>query len=354
MPVLPPRYLVPPVGVRTRKQDPSGNPTRRDPETGPYGVFIQDNELLARPCPIRDVSVYRPYWHRATNQLRLILWGSDQDRITAADILDSLNIEIDARSFEWDHGLGTGFIEVANWYKAGEQLRLALRDVHIYQSTARFEDVRDFIWERIQINNYPTEWRVTRQEFEAQIHRTAQFYTTLIQENEEDSDDGTFYELEIEDGRGHEELAAQLGESPSPPPIYDLPPPYTPRTRGAERSSSASTGLPRQSQVGPEVQNRLNMFRERQPLRRHRESLRAGVAGRPRPGLRPASIFPAPSFRRQVLPRRANNPQQRRPPRRERGRQDGELTSGSISARPSQQRVILGESSRMRQWLNLR
>ncbi|KAE8423651.1 hypothetical protein BDV36DRAFT_279163 [Aspergillus pseudocaelatus] len=218
MPVLPPRYMVPPIGFRTEKQDSLGNTTRRDPDTGPYGVFIENNELLARPCSVHDVSIYRPYWHRATNQLRLLLWGNDQYRIAAADILDSLNIEIDVQASAWDHGLGTGFIEVTNWMKAGDQLRLALRDVHIYGSTARFEDVRDFIWERIRINNYPAEWRVTRQEFEAQIQSTAQFYGTYRRENRMDTDDGTFYELEVENGRGHEELAEQLGETCIYPP----------------------------------------------------------------------------------------------------------------------------------------
>ncbi|OJJ66318.1 hypothetical protein ASPBRDRAFT_200952 [Aspergillus brasiliensis CBS 101740] len=247
MSVLPPRYLVPPVGVRTEKPDESGNLTRRDPDTGPYGVFIENNELLALPCPADHVPAYGPYWHRATDQLRLLLWGSEEDRITAADTLDSLNIEIDVQSTEMRQPLGTGFIEVDNWRNAGSQLRLALRDLHVYRSTARFEDVRDFIWERIQRNNYPTEWRVTRQEFEAQIQNTTNYYNALRERDGLDNEDGIFYELELEEGRRHEELAEELGQSP--PPAYDLPPPYihsetffeTPRSADGSRDRPTPT-----------------------------------------------------------------------------------------------------------------
>ncbi|PYH99033.1 hypothetical protein BO71DRAFT_477773 [Aspergillus ellipticus CBS 707.79] len=170
-----------------------------------------------------------------------------------------------------------------------------------------------------------------RLEFEAQIQNNTNYYNALRERDGLDNEDGIFYELELEEGRRHEELAEELGQSP--PPAYDLPPPYI--HSGAER---AITRLP----IG---EGRLAQLLQRHSSR-HREARMVRVTGQPRP--RPAAILPAPSFRVDPILRR-------RPIRRDRPRrQDRSLGSGSPSRNSSHRHAAQGPSSGMRHWVNFR
>lgn len=133
MPVTVPRYFPPPRGHRTRREG-RGGYTRRDKEEGPYGLFIEHDEYDGA-IPLNeydDISSIEPIWQRAGDSIHMVLWGNRGEREIAVIELRHLNMQINA--ITGNFGLGT--IETKNWYNAGEQLFKALRDFHMYGSTA--------------------------------------------------------------------------------------------------------------------------------------------------------------------------------------------------------------------------
>lgn len=196
MATLPPDYLPPPNGLRLRYDAGPEGFTRRNPDTGPYGVFISYQAERVSACRPVDVHHYRPFWNRATPHIERVLWGSENEREGARIQLRAINEEIQIKNLrEFSTLPGEGGIEVENWYKAGHQLKLAVRDALYYNSTARYEDIRDFVWERIQNRHYPNNWRVNRSDFEQKVgwHRRS---TTLNREI--DTDDGAYAEQQLQ------------------------------------------------------------------------------------------------------------------------------------------------------------
>ncbi|KAL4919587.1 hypothetical protein BDW62DRAFT_209554 [Aspergillus aurantiobrunneus] len=88
------------------------------------------------------------------SNISTLLWGSCMQRREVKGQLQRLNFYKFSRS-------SVGWIEVENWWNAGDQLEKAVRDYHIYGSTAYFKDVQDFIWECIHNIKYPSSWRNT-------------------------------------------------------------------------------------------------------------------------------------------------------------------------------------------------
>ncbi|QRD92159.1 hypothetical protein F9C07_2048604, partial [Aspergillus flavus] len=119
------------------------------PTAGPYGIFIRSESQSSLRCHVDDVDHYRSYWEEATGSLRDLLWGSSEARRRAVRKLESLNRRISRSNRNHNHDPGTAVIKIANWRNAGEQLDLSVRDYYYFYSTARFEDVQDFIWERV-------------------------------------------------------------------------------------------------------------------------------------------------------------------------------------------------------------
>jgi hypothetical protein len=133
MPVTIPRYFPPPRGHRTRREG-LGGYTRRDKEEGPYGLFIEHDDTDGA-IPLNeydDISSIEPIWQTAGASVNMVLWGNRPQREMAARELRHLNMQINAITGNF----GLGLIEINNWYNAGEQLFKALRDFHMYGSTA--------------------------------------------------------------------------------------------------------------------------------------------------------------------------------------------------------------------------
>lgn len=146
MATLPPAYLPPLNGLRLRRSTGPGGFTRRNPDTGPYGVFISYQAERVSACRQVDVHHYRPFWDRATPHIKRILWGSENEREGAQTQLQAINREIEIKNLrEFSTLPGEGCIKVDNWYRAGHQLRLAVQDALHYNSTARYKDIRDFV-----------------------------------------------------------------------------------------------------------------------------------------------------------------------------------------------------------------
>ncbi|KAJ6001636.1 hypothetical protein N7499_008830 [Penicillium canescens] len=184
---LAPAYLAPPVGLRHKITTDEGF-SRRDPRDGPYGVFISHvNEGVYRAI---DTGPYEHLWNQSTIFIMSLLWESNDQREWAKKQLISINTAIDRQNeTKLNHPPGTGCIEVHNLHRAGIQLDLAVRDVKFYRSTARYEDVRDFVWERIQNRNYPESWAITRRQF--QLHVT-KFKSKSSVSNALDIEDGAY------------------------------------------------------------------------------------------------------------------------------------------------------------------
>ncbi|CAG8908523.1 unnamed protein product [Penicillium egyptiacum] len=184
---LAPAYLAPPVGLRRKIATDDGF-SRRDPRDGPYGVFIShvsEGVYLAI-----DTSAYAHLWNQATVFIMSLLWASNDQRAWAKEQLISINIAIDRQNeTKLNQPPGTGCIEVHNLHRAGIQLDLAVRDAKFYRSTARYEDVRDFVWERIQNRNYPESWAITRRQFQRHI---AKFERKPSVSNDFDTEDGAY------------------------------------------------------------------------------------------------------------------------------------------------------------------
>jgi hypothetical protein len=166
---LPPAYL-PVTREQFRIHQLRHYSTRRHPDSGPYGVFInwtQDPALSSVPS-LTDR--YLSHWNEASPLMVQILWGSSNERYNAKQELEATNELINAQ-INLIHGdpEGYGCIPVNNWFQAGQQLALAVRDAVIFRSTARFEDVRDFISELIENFSYPKDWRVQRFTFEQKV-----------------------------------------------------------------------------------------------------------------------------------------------------------------------------------------
>ncbi|THC92159.1 hypothetical protein EYZ11_008374 [Aspergillus tanneri] len=191
-----PRYLYPLKGIRKSEVGPGGYSTRRNKEDSPYGIFIQYIDEEAFPWEFEfDCEKgleYESLWKRAEGPLHALLWESDNARERARRSLETLNDEIREIGPVPQEGL----LEIRNWYNAGLQLEKAVRDFHIYSSTARFEDVRDFIWERIITMNYPHQWRVKREDFLHRIEATAQNFAR--QQGDLDTEDAIFQEWQLE------------------------------------------------------------------------------------------------------------------------------------------------------------
>ncbi|QMW31575.1 hypothetical protein G4B84_006956 [Aspergillus flavus NRRL3357] len=208
-----PGYIFPPLGFRKEHETDyfTGEIvllpefTTRNPEDGPYGVFIESTENWSMPCPPDTLPTLQPFWNRARSHLHCLLWkGDGQQSARAKAALERINAEIKDIS-------RAGVIEISNWSNAGDQLGKAVRDFHFYGSVCRFEDIRDFIWERITHRNYPTDWRVKREDFEEEILRSAEDYNRIRLERGVDTRDGIFYEAQLT----HPPYSGQ-----SPPPLY--------------------------------------------------------------------------------------------------------------------------------------
>jgi hypothetical protein len=99
-----------------------------------------------------------------------ILWGSPNERHEAREQLKTANEYINTHINSTDgYPNGQDCIPVENSFQVGEQLALAVRDAVTFRSTARFEDVRDFISELIENFFYPSDWRVQRFIFEQKV-----------------------------------------------------------------------------------------------------------------------------------------------------------------------------------------
>lgn len=184
---LAPAYLAPPVGLRRKIITDEGF-SRRDPRDGPYGVFISHvSEGVYRAI---DTGAYAHLWNQATVFIMSLLWESNDQRAWAKEQLISINIAIDRQNEKkLNQPPGTGCIEVNNLHRAGIQLDLAVRDVKFYRSTARYEDVRDFVWERIQNRNYPENWAITRRQFQRHVTK---FKSNSSVSNALDTEDGAY------------------------------------------------------------------------------------------------------------------------------------------------------------------
>lgn len=184
---LAPAYLAPPMGLRQKVTTDEGF-SRRDPQTGPYGVFITHLDEGVRPAI--DTHPYEHLWNQSTKVVMSLLWESNDQREIAKEQLISMNTAIDRQNErELNRPPGTGCIEVHNLHRAGIQLDLAVRDVKFYRSTARYEDVRDFVWETIQNRNYPKSWAITRRQFQCHV---ARFQIKSSVSNALDSEDGAY------------------------------------------------------------------------------------------------------------------------------------------------------------------
>lgn len=122
-------YLAPPRGCRSRVWQFYRRWRTRNKEEGPYELFI--TYTLERVYAIPDdlLESARLKWLAAETDINSILWGTIEQRKAAKQNLESLN----SREFD---DTGVGCIEVENWFNAGHQLEKAVRDYHIYGSTA--------------------------------------------------------------------------------------------------------------------------------------------------------------------------------------------------------------------------
>lgn len=311
-----PKYLYPPKGIAVTERGPGGYPTRRNKEHGPYGIFIE--YVTEEALPVRlsyekgDEYQYLPLWLRAEGDLRALLWESEDAREQAKRSLEALNDEIRGRGSAPQEGL----LEVKNWYNAGLQLKKAVRDFHVYGSTARFEDVRDFIWERISIMNYPHQWRVKWEDFLGRIEDAAPNYAR--REGDLDTQDAIFQEWQL--------------ENPPRRPALSLPPSYHTNSPTQVPSQTGSNGAPSLGTLNHENLHSQESDTRASPsmvLRRPAPRLRRRVA--PRPNASSGSHH----TRHLAIERRMSQ----RPPRQ------GAMTHWDD---------YLEESPRMRRWLNLR
>jgi hypothetical protein len=305
-----PKYLYPPKGIAVTERGPGGFPTRRNKDYGPYGIFIEytTEEALPTRCSFEKGEEYMAQWLQAEGDLHALLWGSEDVREQAKRSLDALNDEIRGRGSAPQEGL----LEVKNWYNAGLQLKKAVRDFHVYGSTARFEDVRDFIWERISIMNYPYQWRVKREDFLGRIADTAPDYAR--KEGDLDTEDAVFQEWQL--------------ENPPRRPALSLPPSYHTNSPTEVPSQTASNRVLRNCETlqSQEPDTRPSPSTA---LRRPAPRLRRRVAARPT----------APSGSQNTRHLAIERRRSQRPPRQ------GNTTH---------QDDYPEESPRMRRWLNLR
>jgi hypothetical protein len=181
------------VGLRHKVTTDEGF-SRRNPKDGPYGVFISlVNEGVYRAI---DTGPYEHLWNQSTTFVMSLLWASNDRREWAKEQLISMNIAIDRQNeTKLNRPPGTGCIEVHNLHRAGIQLDLAVRDVKFYRSTARYEDVRDFVWERIQNRNYPESWAITRRQFERHVTK---FQSKSSVSNTLDIEDGAYQQPNVQ------------------------------------------------------------------------------------------------------------------------------------------------------------
>jgi hypothetical protein len=128
--------------------------------------------------------------------MKKILWGNHSERQSAKQAIRGFNEEIRDFNEAQNRNRECGAIDDIDWTIAGRQLDLAVRDKCLYNSTARFEDVRDFIWERIQNRTYPEDWEVTWQDFEDKIRRCSSNFENIRNGNGLDNQDSAyrFYE----------------------------------------------------------------------------------------------------------------------------------------------------------------
>lgn len=205
---LAPAYLAPPVGVRRKVTTDEGF-SRRNPQNGPYGVFI--SHLNEGVYSAIDTGPYEHLWNQSTRFVMSLLWESNDQRERAKEQLISMNIAIDRQNeMKLNRPPGTGCIEVHNLHRAGIQLDLAVRDVKFYRSTARYEDVRDFVWERIQNRNYPESWAITRRQFQCHVTK---FQIKSSVSNALDSEDGAYQQHNVQAINAKTNLKVSLADA---------------------------------------------------------------------------------------------------------------------------------------------
>lgn len=190
------KYWPPPIGIRSKRTLENGDFTFRNPDSGPYGIFITKHRGQSVRCLPNEQNDYLVWWRRATTQMKIMLWGNYPERQLAKQVIRGLNEEIRDFNIAQNRDRECGVIDDIDWTIAGRQLDLAVRDKCLYNSTARFEDVRDFIWERIQNRTYPEDWEVTWQDFEDKISRRSANFENIRNGNGLDNQDSAyrFYE----------------------------------------------------------------------------------------------------------------------------------------------------------------
>jgi Zn ribbon nucleic-acid-binding protein len=260
------KYWPPPSGVRKPATLQNGDVTRRDPENGPYGVFITKVIGISKCCRPRERDDYMAWWNRATLQMRKCLWYGQRERESAKRVIRRLNEEI--RTFNTTHGREEerGMIDESDWSNAGRQLDLAIRDKCLYNSTARFEDVRDFIWERIQNRLYPAFWEVKWEDFKSEIEKRRPNFENIRNGNEIDKQDGAFRFYE----RSITSTATSIMASTMPQPESSLR--NTQRTATLRNQNTVRRGLSMQARAGIS-RPRVNQPRSRRQRRNFLEDL---------------------------------------------------------------------------------
>jgi hypothetical protein len=192
--------------------------TKRDPRDGPYGVFIQFSSTEVECIDGELQNEYIGFWQEGNNEMRNILWN--RDREAACERIRKINLRIGQYNDQTitERPLNTGKIDLINWTQAGIQLDLAVRDACLYNSHARFEDVRDFIWELILQTGYPMEWAVTYGDYICEIGRSQSDFNEIRRVQGDDIDDGASVNPILTN--------TVEGPSSSAPPLSP-PPPYS-------------------------------------------------------------------------------------------------------------------------------
>ena len=145
---------------RTKVYLPNGDWTRRDPQTGPYGIFIRNSTGKSTVASENLRHDYDSEWQEATEAMIALLWGSRRERVNAQEEIKRRNRRIREMNVTFNRNESIGLIDFQDWKQAGKQLDLAIRDYYVYKSDARFYDVEDFIWERMKNRHYPDAWKV--------------------------------------------------------------------------------------------------------------------------------------------------------------------------------------------------
>ncbi|PGG95515.1 hypothetical protein AJ80_09951 [Polytolypa hystricis UAMH7299] len=149
---------------------------RRDPNNGPYGIFITVSQGKSITAHENLIHSYCEIWSGITDSMLALLWGSSRERADAMNMVQKQNSKLRDINSKSGRQRNMGLIDYQDWVQAGRQLDLAIRDYYIYNSDARYYDVEDFIWERTQKRHYPDSWRVEWKRYQREIERNSSKY----------------------------------------------------------------------------------------------------------------------------------------------------------------------------------